>query len=362
MKILALVPLLAAAALALPGASRAAACSPLDCAPSQFSLDHGRLLATRATTGSPVRVLDLRTGRTVRMLPAGAVAGRALVHLSDDVLTWYDLVTGRITKQAFVREPDVPAFSIVGVAQDGSRAVLARDDSSGTTFLVAGRGAVQRIGFEQGVHWQFDALSGNRLYLIRDLTNGYQVRLYDLAAKRLRARPLKDPDGSSTIWGSAFARLASPDGRWLFTLYIAPDGGAMIHELDLRHAVARCVDLPGDGDFDAAMTTSLALSPDGRTLWAVSPGYGRATAIDVAAHRVRTVIRFDGYWQGNAGIAVTAPDGRIAATEGTRIWIVEPARHRVVQAGARTARALGFGADGRLWAIGRNAAVYSLVV
>jgi DNA-binding beta-propeller fold protein YncE len=140
----------------------------------------------------------------------------------------------------------------------------------------------------------------------------------------------------------------------------------MIHQLDLRNAVARCIDLPGNGDvpgtgdFNAAMTTSLALSPDGRTLWAVSPGYGRATAIDIATHRVRTVLRFGGYGQGNAGLAAVAPDGRIAATEGTRIWVVEPRRHRVVQSAARTVHALGFGAGGRLWAIGRNAAVYSL--
>jgi hypothetical protein len=364
MKMLALVPLLAAALL-LPGATRAAACSPLDCAPSQFSLDHGRLLATRSATTAPVRVLDLRTGATVRRLPAGVVQGRVLVSRAHGLLTWHDLVTGRVRKTVRV---DVPQTSLVGVSQDGSRAVLSRYDLHGTTFVVAGHGPVQRIQFPTGREWRFDALSGSRLYLIHDVQGGYQVRLYDLAAHHLRVRPLKDPNGSSTIWGTAFARLASPDGRYLFTLYIAPDGGSMIHELDLRDALAHCVDLPGNGDvpgtgdFNAAMTTSLALSPDGRTLWAVSPGYGRATAIGVTTHRVRTVIRFDGWWQGNAGLAATAPDGRIAVSEGSRIWIVEPRRHRVDDVGARTVRALGFGTGGRLWAIGRNAAVYSLVI
>lgn len=362
MRPLALVPLVAAV-LALAPAARADACSPLNCAPSQFSLDHGRLLAARAGTTAPIRVLDLRTGATVRRLSAGVVEGRTLVSRSGDLLTWRNLVTGRVTKSARV---DAAQLSLVGASQDGARAVLSRSDLNGETFVVVGQGTVERVHFALIGGWEFDALSGSRLYLIHDLPRGYQVRLYDLATHHLRARPLKDPEGSSTIWGSAFARLSSHDGRYLFTLYIAPDGGSMIHQLDLRDAVARCIDLPGNGDlpgtgdFNAAMTTSLALSPDGRTLWAVSPGYGRATAIDVATHRVRTVLRFDGYWQGNAGLAAVAPDGRIAVTEGTRIWVVEPRRRRVVQRGARTVRALGFGAGGRLWAIGRNAAVYSL--
>lgn len=362
MRPLAALPLVAAA-LALAPVARADACSPLDCAPSQFSLDHGRLLVTRAATYKPIRVLDLRTGATVRRLPPGAVQGRVLVSYAGGLLTWRSLLTGHVTKSARVAASQ---FELAGASQDGARAVLSRFDSNGTTFLVAGHGAVERLHFSGRYGWQFDALSGSRLYLIRDLKRGYQVRLYDLAAHHLRARPLKDPEGSSTIWGSAFARISSRDGRYLFTLYIAPDGGAMIHQLDLRNAVARCIDLPGNGDvpgttdFEAAMTTSLALSPNGRTLWAVSPGYGRATAIDVATHRVRTVIRFDGYWEGSAGLAAVAPDGRIAVTEGTFIWLVEPGRHRVVQKGQRTVRALGFGADGRLWAIGRNAAVYSL--
>jgi hypothetical protein len=361
MKMLALVPFVAAA-LAFAPAALADACSPLDCAPSQFSLDHGRLLATRATATSPIRVLDLRTGATVRRLPAGVVERGILVHQSGDVETWFDLATGRVRKQLIVRDPLTAVAQTVGASQDGARAVLESDASWKSTFLIVGQGPERRLVFRSAHPWAFDALSGNRLYLIHYLRRGYEIRVYDLAAHHLRARPLKDPNGSSTIWGTAFARLASPDGRYLYTLYIAPDGGSMIHQLDLRNALAHCIDLPGDGSVNAAWTTSLALSPDGRTLWAVSPGYGRASAIDVGAHRVRDVIRFAHGVTGSNAIAGTAPDGRIAATDGSVIWLVEPRRHRVVDVGLRPARALGFGADGRLWAIGLNAAVYSLVV
>src|SRR5690348_4428602 len=51
-----LLLVLAAAALLLPGAARAAACSPLNCAPSQFTLANGTLVAYRHTALGPVTV------------------------------------------------------------------------------------------------------------------------------------------------------------------------------------------------------------------------------------------------------------------------------------------------------------------
>jgi len=75
-------------------------------------------------------------------------------------------------------------------------------------------------------------------------------------------------------------------GRFLFTLYIGQNGGAMIHALDLKTAKARCIDLPGTGDYGAATSWTLQLSKDQRTLWGISPGYGRAVAIDVAQRAV----------------------------------------------------------------------------
>ena len=113
-------------------------------------------------------------------------------------------------------------------------------------------------------------------------SGGYQVRLVDLATGKLASSPLKDPHESGTIWGQPFSRLASPDGRFLFTLYLGSNGGAMMHELDLKAAKARCIDLPGTGDYGSASSWALSLAPDGRTLWAVSPGYGRVVGIDVA--------------------------------------------------------------------------------
>jgi hypothetical protein len=56
-----LLVLIAATAL-LPSAASAAACSPLNCAASQFSLANGTLLGFRARVEAPVTVVDLKTG------------------------------------------------------------------------------------------------------------------------------------------------------------------------------------------------------------------------------------------------------------------------------------------------------------
>jgi hypothetical protein len=353
---------LAAALLVLPGAAGGAACSPLNCAPSQFVLAHGTLLATRQRAQSPLRVIDLRTGATRWRLPAGIVTGDRLLHQDGPLLTWFDAATGSRVESATLQVHG--KFSLVGTSQDASRAVLARTQTRSTTFAIVGRSRQQLVKLG-GNDWSFDALSGSKLFLIKTLKHGYQVRLYDLATNALSAAPLKDPGESATISGFPFARVSSPDGRYLFTLYLGSSGGAMIHELDLAAGTARCVDLPGNSDFAAATTWALVVDPDGRTLWAVSPGYGRVVAVDVAAHRVRDAYTFQREsWVQNPGVAVMAPDGeRIAVTDAQHVWFVELAERRVVAGRSHVATALGFAPDlSRLWVVGERSRVSSLPV
>jgi len=342
---------------ALPASVHAAGCSPLDCAPTGSALGHG-LFAVRpnGVTGA-VAVDDLRTGRARWQLPAGILDGTTLVHQDSGDLTslsWFDALTGRrvATAQAHAQTVDY----LVGASQDGSRAVLSFASKRRTELaIVSPRG--QRTVTLRGTNWGFDALAGQKLYLLRYLRNGYQVRLYDLAANRLVARPLKDPRESSLIWGTAWARTSSRDGRYVFTLYVGQDGGAMVHELDVRDATARCVDLPGDGDFNRGTSYTLQLSPDGRTLWAVSPGYGRAVGIDVASARVRTAFRFHTDASADspsATVSALSPDGRrIAFALAGRVWVLDTAHRRLVADRRRAATALAFSPDGsRLWVAG----------
>jgi hypothetical protein len=359
MRRFATLALLAAVAL-LPAGVRAAACSPLDCAPSQFVLARGTMLAVRGAVDQPLRVIDLRTGRTRWRLPPGVVSGDTLVHQDGRLLTWFDLARGSRTGDAVLQQHG--AFSLVGVSQDARRAVLARTQRRSTAFAVVSR-RFQRIVKLGGNDWSFDALNGPRLYLIRTLRFGYEVRLYDLAADRLDPRPLKDPRESAVISGVPFARVSSPNGRYLFTLYVGSNGGAMVHELDTLAGSAHCIDLPGGGAFDAATTWALAPDADGSTLWAVDVGYGRLVAIDVAAHVVREHASFAaGAWTPNAGVAVLAPDGQhLAVTDAQHTWLVNLATLRVARGRSHVAIALGISPDERrLWVVGERSRVSAL--
>ena len=350
-----------AAAAIVPGAAPGAACSPLSCAPNEVPLAGGKLLAVRTGgIGSNVRVLDLQSGKTKWWLPPGVFGGDLLIHQDGTLLTWFDAGTGARVASAVAHLRGT--FSLVGGSLDGRRAVLARTERRRTTFAIFSP-AGQRQVVLGGNTWSFDALAGDRLYLIRALRDGYQVRLYDLIRNTLDPEPLQDPGESALIQGVAWQRLVSSDRRYLFTLYLTGEGSATVHELDVRAGTARCIDLPGGGDFSGASTYALALSKNGRTLWAISSGYGRVAAIDVVTRRIRTQFAFTGGARtGSAGIAAMAPDGRrIAITDARRIWFVEPDRKRVVLGQNHVAVAMAFSTDGRkLWVIGERSRVSSV--
>jgi DNA-binding beta-propeller fold protein YncE len=352
MKRLALVLVFAAAAL-LPAAAPAAGCRPLDCAPSGVPLGHGLLAARPNGATGAVTVVDLRTGTVKWSLPTGVLTGTTLVHQDNYDLTWYDALTGKQTATATIAAHNIP--SLLGTSQDGKRAVLVIRVKKRSTFLIVSPVA-QKVVDLPTTDWDFDALADSNLYLLRYLQNGYQVRRYDLATNTLAARPLKDPHESSTIWGTPWARVASADGRYLFTLYVGSNGGSMVHELDLRTASARCIDLPGTGDFNSATSYALELSHDGRTLWAASPGYGRVVAIDVRGAKVKLAFRFHrgAYTEApTASVSALSPDGaRLAVAVGNELWFFSTVRRTVVKTKPSTPLALAFSPDGStLWAV-----------
>jgi hypothetical protein len=356
MKRLVLVALLLAALV--PGASRAGACSPLNCSPSQFALG-GSLLGMRTAVYSPLRVLDLRTGKTLWRLPNGIVSGHTLVHKDGALLTWYDARLGVRVHDAVLQARG--NFALVGASQDGRSAVVARTQGRSTTFAIVTPKSerVVRLG---GNKWRFDALNGDRLFLIHYLPKGYEIRVLHLRSGVLDP-PLKDPKASSTIWGSPWSHVSSADGRFLYTLYVGPNGGSMVHMLDTRLGTARCIDLPGTGSWDKASTYALVVDPDGRHLWAISPGYGRLAQIDVTAQRVVDSYRFDpGSWNINTTVAAISRDGeRIAITDAQHIAFVQLAKRKVVAGPVHVALALGFAPDqSRLWVVGERSRVAAL--
>ena len=339
MKRLALV--LAAAALLVPGAAHAAACAPLNCAPSQFSLGGGTMMGYRTAVTADIKVVDLRTGQTRWTVHGGFEAGNLIVHMDTGAdIVWTDATTNTTVKR--VANPQL--FELVGASQNGSRAVL----HDGSRFMVLSPGSTRVVRVPLG-HWDFDALEGDNLFLIKyDGDGGYQVRLMHLSTGKIDPTVLKE-----RIWGNPFSRFSSPDGHYLFTMYIAQNGAAMVHQLDLRTATARCIDLPGTGDYGSAATWAMVLSRDAKTLWAVSPGYGRVIGIDVATRKVTTAFHIDlPLWNtGNATAAVLSPDGkRIAIADKETVALVDLGEQKIVQRDKGKAIALGYSPDGaNLW-------------
>jgi hypothetical protein len=356
---------LVAVAAALPGSAPGAACSPLDCAASGASIGNGLLAARPNGFRGAAQIVDLRSGAVKWRLPSGILAGHTLVEQSaSHEVTWHDAYTGQTTgKATFPGTSDM--FSLAGLSGDGKRAVLMRRTPDATVVVVSTSGSTS-FTLPAG-DWDFDALSGNTVYLLRYLPSGYEIRRYDLATKRLDPKPLKDPKGASTIWGSAWERVSSPGGRYLFTLYLGPDGGAMVHQLDLRTSAARCIDLPGSGSFGAGTTWAMELSPDGRTLWAVSPGFGRVVGIDTGTRKVRVAFRFKRVSFGVntapvSSVSAISPDGaRIAVGTGGRIFYVSLAARTVVEGAPHAAIALGYAPDATtLWVVGKDERVTAL--
>ena len=363
-----LILILVLAAAVLPASAPAAGCSPLNCASSGTALGHG-LLAVRPTGATgPVDVVDLRTGAYRWKLPAGVFSGHTLVSRSaTGELQWYDALTGAQTKTATVTSE--VTVGLVGLSQDGTQAVLQGYDKPAkqTVIVIAGAGPQKTIRLATD-KWGFDALTTSSMYLLRYLSNGYQVRRYDLGSDTLLAKPLKDPHESSTIWGIPWSRVSSPNGRYLFTLYVGSNGASMVHQLDLRSSTARCIDLPGTGDFNSASSYAMELSHDGRTLWAVSPGYGRVAAIDVRTARVKIAFRFargNGYTEApTSSVSALSADGsQIAVGVGGELWFVQTGKRTVVRSKPRSALALGFAPDGsKLWAVQKGGAPVSVPV
>jgi len=341
-----LLALAAVTLLLLPGAASAAACSPLSCAPSQFTLSNGTLVAYRHSALGKVSVADLRTGEHLFSVPGGFVGGNVLVHRAGRQLTWYDLRTG-----AVLARTTLPwTFGLAGVSQNGSRAVAFRKVNGAQTMVIVSPRSFRQVSLPSG-DWGFDALYRTNLFLIKYVKNGYQVHFVDLSTDGPTTKLIKDPHESGTIWGAPFSRLASPDGRMLFTLYVSGNGAAMVHELNLAKPQARCIDLPGTGDFGAASSWALALAPSAGTLWAVSPGYRKVIGIDVGARRVATAFAIDvPSWNLGAGtrIALGRDGTEIAVADGESVARIALGEQRLVDLTRERAVALGYAPTGLL--------------
>jgi hypothetical protein len=168
------------------------------------------------------------------------------------------------------------AGATTGLAADGHILILARVTGNGrpraTPLVVLNTRPLSiRARLDLPGWWTVDAISpdGRWLYLIHypssDITR-YEVRAYDLRARRLLIRPIVDPhDRGEAMTGFAIARVMSADARWAYTLYMRPSGVPFIHALDTVARRAVCVDLPRAAAADIG-NARLRLPHSGATL------------------------------------------------------------------------------------------------
>jgi hypothetical protein len=131
--------------------------------------------------------------------------------------------------------------------------------------------------------FSYDALSpnGRTLYLIQHVSQQdvfkYIVRAYDLRVRRLLARAIADKSQQGWVMrGLPMKRLASPDGRWVYTLYRRDGGYPFVHALDSVNRTAVCIGIPWQGNQDPLARAQLRLE-DGKLIIATG---GRQFAID----------------------------------------------------------------------------------
>src|ERR1700674_1824237 len=137
-------------------------------------------------------------------------------------------------------------------------------------------------------YFEFDAIdnSGTRLYLIEytNITQGdYRVRVYDVAAGQLNSYTVIDKGGNGTpepMTGVRLSGVFSPDGQWLYSVYARQGSGAFVHALNLTMPFAFCLDLPNSGSPADGFHWSLALTADGKHLYAANGAMGSVTQID----------------------------------------------------------------------------------
>lgn len=151
--------------------------------------------------------------------------------------------------------------------------------------------------------FSFDALSndGASLYLIETLPPtgtatpglGYKVRLYDVRTATLQPGVVVDKTAiAQTMSGTRQSTVVSPDGQWVYSLYLNQAKGPFIHMLNLNGRFSVCIFLPTTDKEDIAkqLLWSLAQTRDGQRLYAVNGALGIVSEVDPNQLQVRRTV------------------------------------------------------------------------
>jgi hypothetical protein len=274
----------------------------------------------------------------------------------DTLLRTLDAASGDLADE--VRVPG--RFDVSIVAPSGTRAALIEPLPAGidpwtpiprakTTIVVADpTGASEPRAYELGGNYEPEAFStdGRTLFLIQRLPaeapRVYRVTAMDLARGRVFQvfGPFKAPP--ERMPGTRLEQVASPDGRFLFTLYTTDrpdyahlgieDAGrdrvlSFVHVLSLEEGWAHCAGLPKAFWGRPAESQAMAVSPDGRSLFVVDAGLGEVVTMDTESLEVsapRAVLEPSAGVRASA--AVTPDGGSLLLASGATVSAFDAAR------------------------------------
>jgi hypothetical protein len=252
----------------------------------------GKLPALGVDAG-PSGVVVPRNPYRYVTLPAGRGTTVAAVERAGGKVRRSRLLSGRFTIPAVAQDG-----SADGLSADGSTLVLGSPRtpspraSTQLAVLDVSRGLRVRFVARLRGDYSFDAISpdGRWIYLIRYLSRSdfsdYEVRAYDVRARRLDPKPIVDPHApADQMRGYPITRATSPDSRWAYTLYDGADGMPFIHALDTVGRAATCIDLEMLMGFPDLYTLRLSVSGSGREI-RVLDGSRPVTLVQAGTWRV----------------------------------------------------------------------------
>ncbi len=318
-----------AALLAVVPLAAACGASADESAPIAPSTNTAVFLARTAGSAGPVTGYDTASlGRRFE-LPGGirAADGSAYYAMGAGELRRYSPSTG-VELQSYRVED---TWKLAGVSATGRWVALSREHTEVLVLDAKSGATAHRISLRGNFLVETISAKGDFLFLQQNYVDGsYAVRGYDLAAGQMLPGSLATKGATVLMQGVAAGTVASPDGRWLLTLYVdTKKNSAFVHALNLIDRIPLCIEMPPCNRCTVAQLRrwALALAPDGRTLFAANPDVGRVAEIHLPTARLIYQSRFSPVPGEFETRATVAPDGgRLVFTNGAAVWTYDTHR------------------------------------
>ena len=283
----------------------------------------GLFIARPAGPAGPLTAYDARSLGRRFQLPSGITSADGSAHFSlrGPVLSRFDPITGVRMHTARVGA----GWTLAAVSASARWVALVRGETDVRVLDGATGKVAHDLSFAGDFLVETVADDGRFLFLQQTFVDGrYAVRGYDLAAGQMLPGSLATKGETVFMQGVAAGTVASPDGRWLLTLYVdTKRDAAFVHALNLQERFPLCIDMPPCKNCTIAELRrwALALAPDGRTLYAANPALGRVAEVHLPTARVIYSARFAPDRSAGDTRATVSPDGsRLVFTNGARLW------------------------------------------